>query len=87
MNDGVAGRIECFANNLLQSGSSMRSRFGGLDDGSAASCDGANQRPDGELEGEVVRPDVLLVNRALVVEVLYTIRRTQLSAPCPWGPS
>jgi hypothetical protein len=55
LNDGIARGIEGLADNLLEDGSGVRRRLGGLDDGGATGCNGANERADSQLEGEVVR--------------------------------
>lgn len=50
----VAVRVEGLAQDLLDCDGGVGGRLGGLDDGRASCCDGADERAEGELDGEVV---------------------------------
>jgi hypothetical protein len=54
LDDSVARGVERFADDLLEDGSGVGGRLGGLDDGGATGCNGANEGANSELDGEVV---------------------------------
>lgn len=63
--DRVARGVERLGDDFLEDGRSVGCRLGGLDDGGATCCDGANEGANGELEGEVVCSACLLLASCL----------------------